>query len=97
MDIPLSGTPCAIPRTAPHLYRRGNGHLGLRCGPSRRRKLKVWMLLRLRYGFRPLGGGDEQLLVWGNVRLRVLDGQGLVLVSDSDLADALLRSLCGEL
>jgi len=90
-----SRTPCATPRAAPRLQRRADGHLSLHCGASRRRRLKAWILLRLRYRFLPMAGGC--LLVWGGVALRVRDEHGLTLASDSDLADALLRSLCGEL
>lgn len=38
-------------RLAPRLGRMPDGRLALHCGPSRRRKLKAWVLLRLRYGF----------------------------------------------
>ncbi len=95
MDIFLDAS-CATQAVAPRLYRRGDGHLGLQCGPFRRRKLKVWMLLRLRYGFQPRAGDDGRLLVWGEIRLRVLETPGLMLVSDSDVGDVLLRVLCGE-
>lgn len=54
------------------------------------------MLLRLRYGFQPQAGDEGRLLVWGEIRLRVLDTRGLTLVSDSDVGDVLLRGLCGE-
>lgn len=91
----ISHTCRTSPRVAPRLQRRADGHLSLHCGPSRRRRLKVWILLRLRYGFLPMAGGS--LLVWGGIALRVTDEGGLTLVSDSDLADALLRSLYGEL
>ncbi len=69
----------------------------LHCGPSRRRKLKAWVLLRLRYGFQAMTGDEGRLLVWGEIRLRVPEGRELVLVSDSDVGDVLLRGLCGEL
>ncbi len=96
MDILLDAS--FAPQTvAPRLYRRGDGHLGLQCGPSRRRKLKVWMLLRLRYGFQPRAGDEGRLLVWGEIRLRLLAAPGLTLVSDSDVGDVLLRALCSEL
>ena len=54
------------------------------------------MLLRLKYGFQPRAGGEDRLLVWGDIRLRVLEAPGLTLVSDSDVGDVLLRGLCGE-
>lgn len=54
------------------------------------------MLLRLRYGFQPWAGSEGRLLVWGDIRLRVLAAPGLTLVSDSDVGDAVLRGLCGE-
>ncbi|MDM4772352.1 hypothetical protein [Solimonas sp. SE-A11] len=77
--------------------RAADGHLSLHCGPSRRRKLKAWVLLRLRYGFQPAVGDESRLLVWGAIRLRVLEGPELTLVSDSAVGDVLLRGLCGEL
>ncbi|AXQ31509.1 hypothetical protein D0B54_23730 [Solimonas sp. K1W22B-7] len=79
------------------MYRTRDGHLSLNCGPSRRRKLKVWMLLRLRYGLAPQAGSDGCRFVRGDIRLRVQDGAGLSLVSDSDVADVLLRRLWAEL
>ena len=53
------------------------------------------MLLRLRYRFVSQAGGG--LLVRGTIALRVCDQGGLTLVSDSDVADVLLRRLRGEL
>ena len=97
MDIPFSGSSCAAPRPAPRLQHGHDGHLRLHCGPSRRRKLKVWMLLRLRYGLQLVAGDEYRLLVWGEIRLRVIAGQELMLVSDSDIGDVLLRCLCSEL
>lgn len=94
--LPLS-QPLIPQRPAPHLGHMPDGHLVLHCGPSRRRKLKAWVLLRLRYGFQAARGDEGLLLVWGEIRLRVRQGRALVLVSDSDAGDVLLRGLCGEL
>ncbi len=84
-------------RPPPRLHRSRDGHLSLHCGPSRRRKLKVWMLLRLRYGLSPQLRDERCWFVRGDIRLQVQDGAGLSLVSDSDIADVLLRRLCAEL
>lgn len=47
--------------------------------------------------FEPAVDGEGRLLVWGGIRLRVMEGRELTLVWDSDLGDVLLRCLCSEL
>lgn len=82
-------------RPPPRLRRNHSGHLTLHCGPSKRRKLKVWVLLRLRHGFCPLPDGGERILVRGNIRLRVcIDDQSeLSVTAESGAGDAFLRRL----
>jgi len=81
---------------APQLRRRRDGHLSLHCGASRRRKLKVWMLLRLRHGFLPLPHGVERVFVKNAIRLRIRADPALSLLSDSDAGDEFLRRFGSE-